>query len=255
MFKLMKYEFRKQALSKLIILVLAAITEIIFLFGIFTNKTEQMAVGFGLFCMLAFAAVFYVAFESIGVYSKDLKTKNSYMLFLTPNTSFSIVGAKVLSTGIQILVTGLVFLGIFILDIVIVLIRVEEISKIKDFVQELFNLASDKVLVTNLVWFFVFMLLSWVFVTIMAFFSITLSTTVLANSKLKGILSFAIFMGITYLVSKIAQLLSLDQFLNMDQATLMLSNMKLIAYSLYLISVSALAYVGTALLLEKKVNL
>ena len=40
--------------------------------------------------------------ESVNVLHRDLNTKQSYMLFLTPKSSYQILGAKILENGISI---------------------------------------------------------------------------------------------------------------------------------------------------------
>ena len=43
MLKLMKYEFRKTAFSKLILLALTAVSEVAFLLGVFLEKNNLLA--------------------------------------------------------------------------------------------------------------------------------------------------------------------------------------------------------------------
>lgn len=253
MLKLMKYEFRKSALSKLIILALATILEVIFVIGMVIGNQDYQAFGLGLMTMLAFAATFYVAFESISVLSKDLKTKNSYMLFLTPHTSYAIVGAKVLASGIQIILTGLAFLFIFIADGFALVAQYSSIAMIKDMIQAFFQkLTQSELRLDTIVLMFILMLLFWVFITTLSFFSITLSTTVLANNKLKGVLSFAIFIGIFTVFGKLS-----DFFSNslMGNGVIFFSdNLQFIYASLFILVFIVATYLGTALLLEKKVS-
>lgn len=65
MLKLMKYEFRKTAFSKLILLVITAVVEIAFLLGVFLEKGNLLAIGVALFSMCAVVGVFYIGLESV----------------------------------------------------------------------------------------------------------------------------------------------------------------------------------------------
>lgn len=58
MLKLMKYEFRKTAFSKLILLVITAVVEIAFLLGVFLEKGNLLAIGVALFSMCACCGCF-----------------------------------------------------------------------------------------------------------------------------------------------------------------------------------------------------
>ena len=113
MLKLMKYEFKKQNTSKWIILGVGVLLEIIFLLGVVLSKENMMGFGLGFLMVLSFIAVFYVSIESIITFSNDLNRKQSYMLYMTPHSSFTILGAKLLTAFVTVCVTGFAFFGIF----------------------------------------------------------------------------------------------------------------------------------------------
>ena len=46
--------------------------------------------------MCTIFGVIYIGIESVNVLHRDLNTKQSYMLFLTPKSSYQILGAKIL---------------------------------------------------------------------------------------------------------------------------------------------------------------
>ena len=119
MLKLMKYEVRKTMFSKVIILIITALAEIAYLIGVFAKKEDIMAWGIMGLTMCALIGIFYIGIESLIVFHRDLNTKQSYMLFLTPNSSYRILGAKVLENGIAIFVAGAFFALLAALDITI----------------------------------------------------------------------------------------------------------------------------------------
>lgn len=250
MLKLMKYEFRKQAFSKLVILILVGLIELLFIFGIITGRENILATSMGLLGFFTFGAMFFLAFESIITYSNDLKQKCSYMLFLTPNTSYSIVGAKVISAGLQIILSGIAFFAVFAIDGAVLLAKYSSLEQIKKYALELINQTFKlDIQFSDVASLTAFLLLSWISVITVAFFSITLSTTFLANKKYKGILSFVIFIALNYLYDKICNLILGNSTLYLSRLTYYFSlNSILMAFFI------VLTYVGTAWMLEKKVS-
>ena len=90
--------------------------EAVFLIGLFGKMDETMFVGmFGLF-FVALAGIAYIGIESILTLYRDLTTKQSYMLFMTPNNSFKILGAKALENGLAVLCSGVFFGALAALD-------------------------------------------------------------------------------------------------------------------------------------------
>lgn len=244
MFKLMKYELRKQAFSKGIILALLALTEVLYLFSVLFDKEKTLAISVVILVMLTYASILFVAFESILTYSNDLKTKRSYMLFLTPRSSYQIVGAKVFTSGIQVLITGFVFLLIGIGDAAIIIAKYDVLAQVKvGIVQMIEQITKSDFELKSLIFVFLLVLLSWISIITIAFFSITLSTTFLANKKFKGLVSFAIFIGINALYS----------FITNKTIGSNMSDTYIILNSLYTLCFIAITYVGTSWMLDKKV--
>jgi ABC-2 type transport system permease protein len=250
MLKLMKYEFRKQAFSKLVILSLVGLLELVFFFGVITSKENFIATSMSLLAVFTFGALFYLAFESIITYSNDLKQKCSYMLFLTPNTSYSIVGAKVLSAGIQIILAGLAFFVVFAIDGAVLIAKYDALAEVKELVlnalDEFFKL---KIEFSDVASVSAALIAQWISTITLAFFSITLSTTFLANKKFKGIVSFALFIGLNILYSYIVDLTLGDVTNYTTRLTVYFA-----LQTLYMVIFTIVTYVGTAWMLDKKVS-
>jgi ABC-2 type transport system permease protein len=249
MWKLVKYELRKQMQSKLVIFGIVALLEIIWFIGLFTKERVLYSTSALLF-MIANISMLYLYFESVVTFSHDLKTKNSYMMFMTPNSSYKIVGAKILASGIQILVYGLCFFGIGVLDIGIMTIRFNSVSEtiemVKKALHHFVHIDVDK---TFVFLYLLTILIAGIFILVLAYVSITLSATFLANKPYKGVVSFAIFIAISYVVGKISNVLIGDgDVLFRDNKTMLL-------FIVWYTVLSAIAYVVTAWMLEKKVSL
>lgn len=249
MLKLMKYEFRKQAFSKAVILALVGLLELVFFYGVIASSEKVIATSMTILALFTCGALFFLAFESILTYSNDLKQKCSYMLFLTPNTSYGIVGAKVLTAGIQIILAGIAFFLIFAIDGGILIAKYDAIAEFKriaaEFLREIFQLEvafSDVIAVVSLI------IISWISTITLAFFSITLSTTFLANNKFRGVVSFAIFIALNVAYSYITNLITGDLTIETNY-TLFFG-----LQSLYMLILTIITYVGTAWMLDKKVS-
>lgn len=250
MFKLMKYEFRKQAFSKLVILALVGLFELVFFFGVVASKENVIAMTMSLLFLFSLGALFYLAFESILTYSNDLKQKSSYMLFLTPNTSYSIVGAKVLTAGIQIVLAGVAFFAVFAIDGGILIAKYDALAQVKEailqFLDQFFQLQIN---IADIISVLAVFITNWISTITLAFFSITLSTTFLANKKFKGVVSFLIFVALYIIFNKVTDLVVGDNGINFNSIST-----TLIWASIITLVFTVITYLGTAWMLEKKVS-
>ena len=84
MLKLMKYEFRKTAFSKLILLALTAVSEVAFLLGVFLEKNNLLAMGEIFLLLCAVIGIAYIGLESVMVLQRDLNTLCSTITLSRP---------------------------------------------------------------------------------------------------------------------------------------------------------------------------
>lgn len=209
MLKLMKYEFRKTMFSKFILLFITALAEIAFLIGVFADWDKALQIGiFGL-TMCAMVGVFYIGIESLLVFHRDLNTKQSYMLFLTPHNSFQILGAKVLENGFSIFITGVFYLVLAGADFSLGVLR---IGGVKEFLYMLDQLLATINLTINVHFVDAFavlctLLASWLLMVVTGYLAIVLSATVFAGKRFSGLVSFVLYILIAWLCGMILDLL------------------------------------------------
>lgn len=250
--KLIKYEFRKQLLSKLVVGVVVAVLQLVFFCGLIFDNGDWTAVGVGFTMTVAMLSLLYFSFESIVTYSNDLKTKQSYMLFLTPCNMFQVVGAKLVTTILQIFVCGCAFVAIGIGDVLLLCAKKGSVKELIEGVKEFFHaLTGVEIRLVEIVYIVLMVLIAWLFFVAMAMFAITLSTTLLSNWKFKGVVSIAIFFGMDWLIAKVATLVAPTGFLEGEY--LVVTGEAWAFIGLYAAAL-LLCYVGTALLLDKKVS-
>lgn len=216
MLKLMKYELRKTAFSKLVLLVITAVAEIAFLIGVFWKKDNILAMGIIFLVMCTIFGVIYIGIESVNVLHRDLNTKQSYMLFLTPKSSYQILGAKILENGISIIMAGAFFAALAAIDVTVATLYIGGLK-------EMINLVSS------------FMEVNW---------SVILSASVLASKKGSGIAGFLIFLVISSVIGK---LLDLIPVLKSMELTFVL-------YIAASFAIAAVLYVISGWIMEKKLS-
>lgn len=247
MLKLIKYEFRKQLFSKFIMLAVIAAAELFFIYAVLVKSDGKTAIATMLLVFSVIAIVTFVAFESIFTFSRDLKTKQSYMLFLVPQSTYVVVGAKIITAFLQLSLVCAVFIMLAAFDFSFLMIRSGEfknvIDALKYLLTEIVGIDVKGEIVAS---YFILMVLDWFMVIITALLSITLSTTLLSNSKLKGIVSTVIFILITYLSNKLIGAM-LPNVFEWSFSYL------LFAY-LCILFISFISYVATAWMLDKKVS-
>lgn len=248
--KLMKYEFRKQLKSKVVVGILTVLIEIAFLYGILADKEEWISGGLAFMILLTFIGLFYFSFETVLTYSNDLKTKQSYMLFLTPRSMYQIVGAKMLTTVVQIIGGGIFFATILIGDVLLVFSQYSNVELTYEFLRDLFAEIGLKIGIGDIAYYWVLFLITWLEFVVLAIFAITLSTTFFANKKYKGVMSLVIYFVLNFFLNRVANILSNGYG---ENEIMMISLEGWIYIGIYTFAM-ILLFFGTTWLLEKKVS-
>ena len=191
MLKLMKYELRKTAFSKLVLLVITAVAELAFLLGVFLKKDNLLAIGIVFLFMCAVFGVIYIGIESVNVLYHDLNTKQSYMLFLTPKSSYEILGAKILENGISIVMAGVFFTLLAVLDVTVATLYIGGLKEMINLVSSFMEINwSVTFTPAEAAFYFFGLLASWIVYIVNADLSVILSASVLAGKKGSGIAGF-----------------------------------------------------------------
>ena len=246
MFKLMKYEFRKQLFSKFFILAVIGILELVFLYGLIADKVRVVGTSIGLMIFGALIAIMYVSFECILTFSNDLKTKQSYMLFLTPNSTYKIVGAKVLTAFVQIGLTAAAVIAVAFLNLGAVFVKYQNVGDFVKVVRETIKIFFDSDIdLMFIVIAIVYYLLSWICTVITGMLAITLSATFLSNTKFKAIVSLIFFFFLNWLVSYLSTFISTSGMTLQDSY---------VVESIYMLGITGVFYFATAWMLDKKVS-
>ncbi len=252
MLKLMKYEFRKTWFTKVILLAITVLAEIVYLIGLYADREGLLATGVFLLMLLAVGGLLVIGLGSVVTLHRDMNTKQSYMLFMTPNSCYSILGAKVLECGISILITGAVFFALGALDITLLFARNGELKALWDWVRELlgsvvFNgrpLLSD-IRLQSLLSVTFSLLSGWLLTVTTIYLAVVISSAILNGKRFSGLISFVLFLLLSWGCARLASLVSGSIG---DLFTLMLVN------GLICLVFSAIMYFVTAQIMEKRLS-
>ena len=247
MLKLMKYEIRKTWFVKLMLLGATAVAELLFLFGLYADKETALSIGILLLTFLAFGGVLVIGLESILTLHRDMNTKQSYMLFMTPNSCYSILGAKVLENGISILATGAFFFALGMLDITLMLAKLGELQELWNMVRDLLEAFDAEIAITPAgIASFLFTLLSaWIGIVTTAFLADVVSSALLNGRKYNGVLSFLLFLLLSWFTSWITQ--SVTRGIGTV-------NTKLLVQGLLSLVFAFVMYIASAQIMERKLS-
>ena len=200
MFKLMKYEFRKTWITKLILLGITAAAEIAFLISLYAEAENTLAASIGILTLLAVFGVLVIGLQSVITLHRDMNTKQGYMLFMTPNSCYKILGAKVLENGLSILATGAFFFGLGALDITLLFAKEGQLNQVWEMIQEALRAFNDQIpLTADALAAYAFSLLTgWICTVVTAYLADVICAALLNGKSYNGIVSFLFFLALTW---------------------------------------------------------
>lgn len=257
MFKMMKYEYRRGLFPLMIVLAIIAAAELAFLIGVGADAPSLYALGIGGLMFGGVMAYLFVLVYGIVSYNRDLKDKSGYMVFMTPISSYQVIGAKLLS----ILLTGATLVVVLLLLLVLdynvmknVFVTGVDIEVTLDqMAMGIFGMSFASVM-ANIAVFTIAMLVQFFTIITIAYLSISLSSTVLQNKKIKGVVSAIIFIVICVLMNWIGD--KLPQLGDPMQVNTLIEaiHCNLLQFMNSLIFM-LVGYFGSAILLNKKISL
>lgn len=233
---LIKYEFRKTWIMKGIILAITAIFQLMIIGGIFTESDEWVGIGSVMYILTAICSVFIIGIFSIFTLNKDLNTKQSYMLFMTPHSSFSILGAKLIENGGSIIISGAFFVVLALFDGTL---AAAKYGQFKAFVELLEYFFESEVSVDRLTFALScgVSLFNWVMIVTIGYFAVVISSTFLNGRKFNGLVSFIIFLFITIFTSRLSsKLIYISDIVEVEELIIAMAFELVVAIVMYAIS-------------------
>lgn len=254
MFKLTKYEFRKNITAPAILLAVILCLEVLFL-GSVTFKPEGFTgvLFFSLLIIVMFFSFFLVSIFGIVSYSKELRSKSSYMTFLAPVSPYQVIGSKLLSVLIVAAGFAAVFFVLLPTNYMVMEMTYSEVGNIVDAFKTLLEFFdySLTTIIINIVMVIGELMVSFYYVVVLAYFAISLSSTVFQDKKYKWVVTTVIFVVLygttTYIGNQIPEI--------GDPTTLREAFIAELPKLSYMIALIIGGYIGSAVLLEKKISL
>ena len=261
MLKLMKYEFRKLRTALLAMLGLLIVLEIGFLIGVNGEKPDWTAVCLGAISILVFVMYAYILLAGMASYSRELKEKSGYLIFMTPVKPIGIVLSKLLFTAVAAIAATCVFGATAYFDYRMLFDRLDIDPKMLEQINMVLRFglnanASVQQILLRAAYFTGTVLIEVLLTMCTAYLAITLSATLLQNKKgfLRALISLVLFAALSWGSGKLTQLLLYSR-VNDVSATLR-EYMRTLGLSALLNAALCAVFASIAAwLLDKKVNL
>ncbi len=210
MCKLIKYEFRKALTAILVMLGVTAAAQGYFLVGLYLLEDWEMhsVIAAMMLMFASMAAYIFVLVRGVASYSGELKSRSSYLIFMTPHSTRKIMASKFLFTLILCAIFGGLYIVLGFLDVRLLL---EKLGEYEDFLSELNEVLVELGIHTDQIAFgavftVVYMALSMLSFFAVAYLAITLSHTFFRDKKWRWIMALVFYLVINYAISFISSL-------------------------------------------------
>lgn len=201
--KLIKYEIRKQRTSRMVIFIALAAALIAFWAGLIFENNMMTALSIMAMIFGAILVLFYMGIESILVLNRDLRTKQSYMLWMLPKSSWEILGAKFIAAILQMLIVfGICGIAVG-ASAALAIWKVTGFENLARGIQEFSRLFVEGGLKwTDLAVLAMVLFLCWSLIVMVGFLSVILSRTLLIKSRFSGFLAVVLFFIINVVIEQ-----------------------------------------------------
>lgn len=208
MLRLLKYELRKTQFSKLILLGVTLVAQAVFLAGFWGKKDDTLEIGTFLLFVVAITGIAFMGILSVVTLHRDMNTKQGYMLFMTPNSCYKILGAKVIECALSLLIAGAFFFGLGYLDFSLVLGDGTNKQLWDMFNQMVRTINQHIILDAPHISALIFELIAdWLCMITTAYLADVISSSLLNGKKGGLVITFLIFLALNYGITKLLKLI------------------------------------------------
>ena len=210
----------------------------------------MVGISVGLEIFVGMFVFFYMGIESLLILNRDLKTKQSHMLWMVPMQSWKILGAKYIAAILQIFFISAAYV---LAGIACVMTMIAKMEHGKNLCRQS-ALDAEWLFQGNLDWItvlaiFLFFFLAWTCVIATGFLAVIVSRTVLINSRFAGIVSLILFFVINGIVEYIYNLFARYEVLGIHKGLYI----GIGEYAFYIVACVGL-FVISSVLAEKKLS-
>ena len=207
MLRLLKYELRKTLFAKLVLLGITAIAEVIFLIGFWGRNENTLTIGALLLFFIAISGIALMGILSLITLHRDMNTKQGYMLFMTPNSCYKILGAKVIECSLSLLIAAAFFFALGYLDFSLLLGKGTN-QQILDMVNQMLLTINKQIQLDapHLSALMFSIIADWICTVTVACLSDVICTALLYGKKGSLVITFVLFIALNYGIGKLLQL-------------------------------------------------
>ncbi len=248
--KLIKYEWRKQRTTRVVILISLLVGLLAFLWGMLFKNDVFAAMVLLVMFSVSLLVLLYTGIESILIFNRDLRTKQSYMLWMVPRSVWEIVGAKFISAILQMLFSFAVFFAAGCLCGGALLYYSDGMKSVIEMAQIIVKNFFEEGNLIDILWFVATFVIAWIEVIMIGFLAVILSRTVLLHSKFAGLFSLILFFVINWIVERGYSLIHAIPLFK-DAGNLGIWN---IWDCVYYLLISAILFLATGWLADRKLS-
>lgn len=246
---LMKYEIIRMKNGLLLSLAAIFLMEIGIVVCIAADREESAYIFASIMAMIFVFLIIGTAVAILMQYSADVNRKSGYMLFMTPNSYYKIVGSKILTS--MVLVIGLIVLGVLIAvaDGFIAAAKYGELVSL-DLIgasREIGSAMSVKGTMSVLGQL-VMVFFGWMSIFTPVFFVMTLNKAYFSGWKLRGVISFVLFLVLTGFYGSIE-----ERAMSLMEGRF--AGAEVITGAVFTAILAVGCFIGTVKILEKKLAL
>ncbi len=266
MLKLIKYEFIKKSKLLLILLISAILANLAL--GLAFKET-------GIIVFLTLTPIIIIVlylYELIKTYSDDLNKKTGYMLFMTPNSGYKIIGSKlifIVTEGLILFVSYFIFL---ILNLIGVTLKAPgNFSQVISGAMQIIEIVNSYIIVQfginigDMLLIVVMILVSVIVFALIVYAAMTIRKSIFSEIKFGGLLSFIIFIILNFIYGQLADFVA--EAFQFKMVTEQIYTNLTVTYPsghmfqmfgiiiIFNIIVSAVLMLVSGYLIEKKINL
>lgn len=211
MLKLIKYEFRKAMTTLLVLLGITAALEGYFLASLYLlaeEHPEHLAISIMLLVVSVYVVFIYMLIRGVTTYSGELKSRCSYLIFMTPNSALKIMGSKFLFTFVLAALAAVLYGALACCDILLLLTH---LGAYENFVLNLTQALTEAGIHVEQILFYgvfaaIYLTLSLLSFFAIAYLAVTLSHTLFRDKKWRWIMALLFYFVLNYAVSFISGL-------------------------------------------------
>ncbi|MBQ8953233.1 MAG: hypothetical protein IJ048_03890 [Clostridia bacterium] len=272
MLKLMKYELRKNRTLILTILGIILALEVYFLISAHLAKVNNISnsfseaaqraeinliVSMSLLGAASFGTALAVFIMGVAGYSRELNQKTSYLIFMTPESTLSVVASKLLFTLVTGVAFALLLVGLATVDFPVFSNAIGSEWRGYYNLLDVFMTSNEMSLtgaLLTIAFYVIVVFLSIISTVSVAYFAITLSATFMRGKKGHAVVSVLLFALLSWGISRLTGLFMPDDVYDILRSAADMTR-ALAPQALVDLGVLALSIVSCAWMLKKRVDL